>query len=140
MTAPSRTVDYASPNQHARRFNLKHVLLWAFAGLLALALAVPFGLRYRLIGDKVPSTADYCAIAKKHQFIVQAIYDFRAERGLLPEDLHDLVPDYVPHVIVDPSISYDGNTLDIHAGVPHTSVSYSFRPDREGWFAGGDFA
>jgi tetratricopeptide (TPR) repeat protein len=79
------------------------------------------------------------SIAERHQYIAQAICDFRARSGMLPEDLQELVSTYLSALPTNSSAIYSNGTLAIHAGWPHTYVGYSFRSGNEGWTSGGDF-
>jgi hypothetical protein len=74
-------------------------------------------------------------LAKNHQYIAQAICDYKADHGLYPYELKALVPTYLPTV---PTTSYSNNVLYIHTGLPHTYVTYAFGCS-EGWCSGGDF-
>lgn len=73
------------------------------------------------------------AVAKSGQHILQAICDYRSDRGLFPEKLDDLVPTYLPKLeksgwswdFCDPVLSHRG-------GQPHSIVFYRFA----GWNAG----
>jgi tetratricopeptide (TPR) repeat protein len=76
-------------------------------------------------------------IAERHQHIAQAICNFHAQHGLLPYELNDLVPEYLPRLPAGPRFSH--GILSIHTGLPHTYVSYSFRGQNAGWESGGDF-
>ena len=71
-------------------------------------------------------------IAKRHQHFAQAICDFRAENGVLPDDLQELVPRYLSEAPPDSSVIYANGVLTIDTG-PHTYISYSFRGPDEGW-------
>jgi len=74
-------------------------------------------------------------LAKNHQYIAQAICDYKADHGLYPYELKDLFPAYLPTV---PTASYSNNVLYIHTGLPHTYVTYAFGRS-EGWHSSGDF-
>src|SRR6266851_1864408 len=71
-------------------------------------------------------------IAERHQYVAQAICDFRAQNGLLPVDLQELVPTYLPTVPTDSDVFYSDGTLSIHSELPHTGVSRAIAlPSRE---------
>ena len=105
------------------------VLLWALA-LLSMGRRFP------------PLTkAQAIEIAEHNQFVVQAIYDYRADHGAYPKKMSDLVPTYIPSVPDEvENIVFEGDTLNIAAGRPHTSVYFVFYPGAEGWYAGGESA
>ncbi|HEY2585191.1 MAG TPA: hypothetical protein VGI81_05450 [Tepidisphaeraceae bacterium] len=86
-----------------------------------------------------PTTREFVALAQKHQYVVQAACDYRAERGMWPEDFSDLVPDYLPAVPPYPVEAISNGILEIHADAPHTGIRYAFRDDTDGWWSGGDF-
>ncbi len=85
-----------------------------------------------------PGMNDFAALARQNQYIVQAICDYRADHGMLPQNLSDLVPGYLSS-LPGPMVFFDADSLDIPANAPHTGVYYSFRPGQEGWYVGGDF-
>src|SRR5437868_5250718 len=59
---------------------------------------------------------------------------------MMPRDLSDLVPAYVPSVPRSGAwVAYDVETLSVHADLPHTGIYYRFRKDGEGWYVGGYF-
>jgi hypothetical protein len=80
---------------------------------------------------------DQALTARQYQGIAQAICNFRAQHGLLPESLEELVPDHLPASQTRTSAFYSDGDLAIHAGLPHTYVSYSFGGAREGWESTG---
>src|SRR5271170_1909343 len=115
------------------------ILGWTFLVIVLLAVGGHFALNFLFFGRlTAPTTADFAAIARQNQYVVQAIYDFKADHGMLPQSLADLVPKYLP-TMPGVMVMYDGDSLDIPAHAPHTGVYYSFRADQEGWFVGGDF-
>lgn len=99
-----------------------------------------FALRFMLMGRfTAPTTTEFVAIAQRHQHLAQAISDYRADHGVLPRTLNDLVPEYLSSVERDWRVSFNGrDVLTIHADVPHTGIYYRFYGE-EGWFVGGDF-
>src|SRR4051794_35315847 len=74
-------------------------------------------------------------LARSHQYIAQAVCDYKADHGLYPHELKDLVPTYLPTV---PTTPYSNNVLYVPTGLPHTYVTYAFGRG-EGWHSGGDF-
>ena len=99
-----------------------------------------YAIRYFFFGRwTLPTTGEFVAIAQIHQHIAQAINDYRADHGMLPQKLDDLVPTYLNDVPSNMNLGFSGHILSIHAGVPHTYVSYDFKPEEEGWYVGGDF-
>jgi tetratricopeptide (TPR) repeat protein len=75
-------------------------------------------------------------VAERHQHVAQAICDFRARHGLLPDTLEELVPAHLP-ALPAPTARYSKGLLTINAGFPGVYVSYWFSGEREGWFGSG---
>jgi hypothetical protein len=50
-----------------------------------------------------------------------------------------LIPSYLSDYPTDRYVFLDNSDLSIHAGLPHTYITYCFREGGEGWWAGGDF-
>ncbi len=61
-----------------------------------------------------PGMSDFATIAKQNQYIVQAICDFRADHGMLPQAMGDLVPNYLSRM-PGGMVFFDGDSLDIPA-------------------------
>lgn len=103
-----------------------------------LAVLGLFGLRFLALGGRftVPSDAECEAIATNGQPIVQAIYDYRSEHGLLPLELSDIVPTYLPKP-PEPDWRFDDGMLSHNAGIPRSYVSFSFVGE-EGWTVWGE--
>ncbi len=117
---------------HVRRFLIGLVIVTT---ILFLSWA---GLRQLFLWP-TPDEAYFVAIAERNQHVVAAIFDFRNERGVLPQTLRDLYPAYLERYPDASKLHYDGDSLSIHAGLPHTYVIYQFASGREGWLSGGDF-
>ncbi|WP_143393236.1 hypothetical protein [Fimbriiglobus ruber] len=104
-------------------------------GILVIGTLSAVSLVLWLLVWHVPSDC----LAERHQHIVQAICDYRALNGMLPYDLEELVPNYLPTV---PSaypgyqLYYSNDVLIIHAGRGGSGVSYHFS-EHEGWEASG---
>lgn len=100
-------------------------------GAIVLSLVCAFlGLRYLFLGRlTLPTVQEYENMAKTGLPLVQAITDYRIDRGLLPETLDDLVPQYWS---TKSNIGWKFNSSSIshYAGIPHTYVYY--------WFDGGN--
>ncbi len=95
-------------------------------------------LRYLEIGRwTLPTTAEFAEVALKHQDLVRAIYDYKAEHGVLPEELKDLIPGYLPSV-PDAPLFFNGASLRIPTNLFRTDVYYRFG-DEEGWYVGGEY-
>ena len=112
-----------------QNFTLTKVL-GLLAVVLFLIVLTPFGLRYVFLGRfTVPTTAEHEAIARSGRAIVQAISDYRADHGLPPGTLEELVPKYLPKLDRNGWIWDSGNAALSHrAGLPHSFVSH--------WFSG----
>src|SRR5205085_12425837 len=46
------------------------------------------------VGFSRPTTQDFIVIARRYEHIVQAVYDYKAQRGVWPEAVSDLVSGY----------------------------------------------
>jgi tetratricopeptide (TPR) repeat protein len=77
--------------------------------------------------------------ARRHLSIAQAICNYRARNGVLPDSLEELVPEHLavlpPHW---PGL-YQIGKLYIPGNLPHTWIFYSFREGEAGWISTGDF-
>lgn len=99
-------------------------------------------LRYLSLGGRLmpPTTEEFVALAKQYTPMVQAIYDYRAEHGVLPEELDELMPQYIPSILKEHDTGMGVDRVWIHADAPHTAIYYSFELGSEGWHVGGDMA
>ncbi len=103
----------------------------------ALAIVGYFGLRILILGRlTMPTDADFEAIAKSGQPIVQAMEDYRTDHGLLPLAISDLVPRYLPQV-PEPGWWLEEWSLVHSAGLPRSDVRYTFG-EKAGWTVAGD--
>lgn len=118
---------------------MKKLAITIAAAIIAL-LCARSALLYLTTGRLfAPTTSEFVALARKNQYIVQAAYDYRAERGMWPQDFADLIPDYLTERPAGPLTVLGNQTLSVHADAPHTGLCYSFRAGEEGWSAVGDF-
>src|SRR5262245_52694119 len=129
--------EYATPSvqQTGARSPKKLFAALAIGVLLSMLLVIGcwYGLRYLFLGRwTLPTTADFAAVAQRQQCVAQAICDYRADHGMLPQMLDDLVPTYLDRVPEGMGHALDGQRLSVHAGVPHTYVYYDFQPGQEG--------
>lgn len=118
------------------------------AVLIALGISVAAVCAVLVLGRLVflgrltkPTSEEFVVIAQKHQYIVQAVYDYKAEHGNWPKGFDDLIPRYLPARPGRPEdISLDAQWLTIHVPFPHTAVCYCFAEGTgmEGWSARGD--
>jgi hypothetical protein len=93
---------------------------------------------FMLAGRYPPLTkAEAIEVAERSRPIVQAIYNYKADHAVLPKNLSDLVPAYLPASPDGSTYLYSGENLFIFVGRPHTQVYYEFQPGSEGWYAGG---
>jgi hypothetical protein len=96
------------------------------------------GLRFLVTGRfTTPTVKDYEKIATSGLPLAQAISDYRNDHGLLPEELGDLVPTYLPSVQKN-GWHWNGDTLMHYAGMPHSYVIFWFVGGQAGqwWFRG----
>src|SRR5689334_21780182 len=95
-----------------------------------------FTLNYFLFPKfNVPTVSDYVKLAKPWIPTIQAAYDYQTDHGVMPRQLQDLVPTYLPSIPQDPNglpVTFDEYGLSIHAPAPHTGIVYSFIRGQEG--------
>jgi tetratricopeptide (TPR) repeat protein len=86
--------------------------------------------------DKPPTEAENRAVAKAAKPILDAIYRVKHQNGLWPNNLDELVPDYVKRDQVagwNYVTRQDGYwRLTNYAGFPHTAVQYRFLKNKAG--------
>jgi tetratricopeptide (TPR) repeat protein len=86
--------------------------------------------------DKPPTEAENRAAAESAKPILDAIYRFKHQNGLWPNDLDELVPEYVKKEQVAGwryTTRQDGYwKLINYAGFPHTAVQYRYLKDKGG--------
>ena len=120
-------------------FRRLRIFLW-IAGFLALTVYL---IQYTPWHQFGPFQPDYLAVARTGTPVVSAIYKFRNDRGLWPQYLADLAPDYLPKAPDPFEWFYDTNTpqpqLRKEIGKTSTYVGYDFDPTNEGWKAWGTF-
>lgn len=82
--------------------------------------------------------------AEEHQYIAQALFDYKSQHGALPPKLDDLVPDFLPKKpIVDsynPGDGSDGYFIIRTGpgfGFERPYVTYDFGGDEPGWSTNG---
>lgn len=81
---------------------------------------------------------DFEAIAKEGVPIAQAISDYRSDHGVLPQDLNDVVPAYLPK---RPKYwDYYEGSLDHFSCLPHTDICFDFDGDAAQWRLIGEYA
>lgn len=119
---------------------MKTVLrIFIFVGLLV--IIVFLGPRFIFFGGRftMPSESEFEAIAKNGQPIAQAICDYRSEHGLLPLELPDLVPTYLPKLskVSGPGWEFEDGRLRHDAGIPRSYVIYTF-VGKEEWSVLGE--
>ncbi|MEZ6048135.1 MAG: hypothetical protein R3C11_21675 [Planctomycetaceae bacterium] len=67
------------------------------------------------------------ATAAKYEYLVRAICEYRAETGMLPYQLDDLVPEYIEAVPPDHSVDYSPARLSIKTyNVLNDDIAYDF--------------
>jgi hypothetical protein len=72
--------------------------------------------------------------ARDHKEVVEAIYNFRAARGWMPESLEDVVPEFLPKRPQSWRIELFCGLLSIpHDFPPGTNLVYTFLKEDEGW-------
>jgi hypothetical protein len=103
-------------NVHWRKVTVATVLLAWLLPASCLSAWTALVLKARLGPDA--STSD----AEQYRYLVQAICDYRAESGILPQKLDDLVPNYLKQVPNDKGIRWINGCLQVH----RTAILYSF--------------
>jgi hypothetical protein len=126
-----------SYGRETKNVTWRNNILPATSAILSFCILCLLCLRFLLLGRlTLPSEAEYEAIAKSGQPVVQAIYNYRSEHGLLPLELSDAVPMYLPKA-PEKDWQFDGDRLSHNAGIPRSYVSYSFVGE-EGWIVWGE--
>jgi tetratricopeptide (TPR) repeat protein len=113
-----------SNNAHRNKTTIVAVFLAWVVPASCLSLWTAFVFRLRLGPDLSPFDAE------QNRYVAQAICDYRAENGMLPYSLDDLVPNYLEQTPSNTSVRWKHRCLrlDLH-------IIYSFCEDKEGWTA-----
>ena len=144
MTDADPTVRSVVP--HRRREKVRFLRLVPSGGLVTLLVILLtltgayLTLRRMVIGRWfLPSASEYVALARPNQTLAQAICDYRADHGMLPQEFADLVPAYIAAVPNSRSVSFAQQRLWVYPDYARRfGVQYDFRPGREGWYRGDE--